>query len=209
MKTVKKNDCLFEIAPNLVKEWHPTTNGNLTPRNLKVDYPNKVWWICSESHEWQATIKFRMKHRGCPVCEKEATQKQPKASLSVEMPRKGDKNDIRNIIMPNVNFELDSPYFGKNKRKGRRFKCKAIAVLEIPEIGHWFYAETKNISRNGLSLETEDRIKPGTRIKVQIDSSLILISDKRHKICNSIIRWSQILDDDQLISNYRIGVEII
>jgi hypothetical protein len=209
MQKLKKQKSLFELVPNLVREWHPSAIRELTPRSVLISYPRKVWWICNESHEWHATIKCRMKRRGCPICEEKATQMEPKASLSVETQRKADKNDIRNLIMPNVNLKLDAPYFGKNKRKVRRFKCKAIAVLKIPELGHWFYAETKNISSNGLSLETEDRIKPGTRIKVQIDSSLIPISDDRDKVCNSIIRWSKILDDDQLISSYRIGVEII
>ena len=75
MKGLKKYHSLFEIVPSLVKEWHPTANGKLTPRNLEIVYPKKVWWLCSEGHEWQATIKCRMKLNDCPICEKEATKK--------------------------------------------------------------------------------------------------------------------------------------
>ena len=41
MKRVKEYNSLSEIAPFLVKEWHPTANGNLTPRNLEVVYPKR------------------------------------------------------------------------------------------------------------------------------------------------------------------------
>lgn len=28
----------------------------------------KVWWVCSEGHEWVATIGSRTQGAGCPVC---------------------------------------------------------------------------------------------------------------------------------------------
>ncbi|MEJ2286592.1 MAG: zinc-ribbon domain-containing protein [Desulfobacterales bacterium] len=61
MQRLKNNSNLLEIEPELVKEWHPTANGDLTPPSVKIGYPEKVWWICSEGHEWQATIKCRLK----------------------------------------------------------------------------------------------------------------------------------------------------
>jgi hypothetical protein len=100
MKLVKKNNTLFESAPNLVKEWHPTINGNLTPRNLEVDYPKKVWWICSESHEWQATIKDRRNQKGCPICE----------------------NGEKEVINETLNLSMT----GKNRRKSKRFKTNVV-----------------------------------------------------------------------------------
>ena len=41
-------------------EWHPTANGKLTPLSLALNYPEKVWWICREGHEWKATVKVRI-----------------------------------------------------------------------------------------------------------------------------------------------------
>jgi len=48
--------------PELVKEWHPTKNGNLTPEQVTFGSDKKVWWKCSkeQSHEWKAQIKNRM-----------------------------------------------------------------------------------------------------------------------------------------------------
>ena len=57
---------------HLVKEWHPTKNGNLTPNKVTHGSQKKVWWKCSVSddHEWETTISARTaKGRGlCPFC---------------------------------------------------------------------------------------------------------------------------------------------
>ena len=56
--------------PNLANEWHPTKNGDLTPQDVSVGSNKKVWWRCSEGHEWQASIINRTKEEGttCPYC---------------------------------------------------------------------------------------------------------------------------------------------
>ncbi len=55
--------------PHLVKEWHPTKNGELRPENFTHGSNEKVWWQCpkGEYHEWKATIHDRSKG-GCPFC---------------------------------------------------------------------------------------------------------------------------------------------
>ncbi len=54
--------------PNLAKEWHPTKNGQLTPKMVPVGSNKKVWWICKYGHEWQSVINNRNKGKGCPTC---------------------------------------------------------------------------------------------------------------------------------------------
>ena len=50
-------------------EWHPTKNGNLTPKDVMAGTHQKVWWKCKKGHEWQAMIYSRTKeHQGCPKC---------------------------------------------------------------------------------------------------------------------------------------------
>ncbi len=60
---IKKN-------PKLVKEWHPTKNGDLNPCDVTNGSGKKVWWKCpkGEDHEWQAVIANRTKGIGCPIC---------------------------------------------------------------------------------------------------------------------------------------------
>lgn len=60
---------LNTMYPDVIKEWHSTKNGELNPGELHVGSHKKVWWKCSEGHEWQATIKDRtLRKRGCPYC---------------------------------------------------------------------------------------------------------------------------------------------
>jgi len=191
MKRLKKNATLFETAPTLVKEWHPTANGDLTLRSLKMSYPKKVWWLCIEGHEWQDTIKCRLKHNDCPICVKD----KKKVDLSISLPS-----------------------IGKNYRKNRRFKTKATAVIEIPDSGYWVYAEMIDFSSHGLCFETEAAIQPGTMIRVKFDKSIIStrldksfksLFDNGYKTYNSTVKWCKKLDDDQSVSNFGIGIELI
>lgn len=60
---------LGSLCPNLAKEWHPTKNGELTPRDVKVGSHYTVWWKCSLcGHQWQAEIRKRVKDSKCPNC---------------------------------------------------------------------------------------------------------------------------------------------
>lgn len=191
MKKLKKISSLFDAAPNLVKEWHPTANGSLTPRSVNIGYTKKVWWLCNDGHKWLATIKCRLKNNDCPICE----NAQKKADLS-----------------------LDLPAMGKNYRKGRRFKTKVTAVIEVPVSGHWVYAEMIDFSSNGLCFETEASIKPGTMVRVKFDKSLVSsrfdnsiqpLFSNGYKTYSSRVKWCKHLDDDQSVSNFGIGVELV
>ena len=191
-KMLKKYNSLIEIMPTLAKQWHPTANGDLTPRNLEIVYPKRVWWICSEGHEWQATIKYRRNHKDCPICEKEAAKKEVDLSLSL-------------------------PTFGKNNRENKRFKTKATAVIELPDSGYWVYAEMTDFSRHGLCFEIEAAIQPGTVVIVKLDKpldssrfdkSIKSLFNNGNKTYNSTVKWCKQLDEDESISNFSIGVKL-
>ncbi len=66
------DNCLKTINPKLAKEWHPTKNGKLSPKDVTPNSNKKVWWRCSKykSHEWGAIISNRNRGRGCPHCYK-------------------------------------------------------------------------------------------------------------------------------------------
>ena len=191
-KMLKKYNSLIEIMPTLVKQWHPTANGNLTPSNIEIVYPKRVWWLCSEGHEWQATIKYRRNHKDCPICEKEADRKK-------------------------VDLSLDLPTISKNNRKSRRFKTMATAVIEVPDSGHWVYAEMTDFSSHGLCFETDAAIQPGTVIRIKFDKSLVSsrldrsfksVINNGYKSYNSTVKWCKRLDDDQANSSFGLGVEL-
>jgi len=64
---VGEND-LASTDPKLSEQWHPTKNGELTPRDVMAGTKRKIWWICEKGHEWQASVNARSNGRGCPVC---------------------------------------------------------------------------------------------------------------------------------------------
>lgn len=67
-KRVYLGNCLAAKNPKLAKEWHPTKNGELTPKNVTTGSSKKVWWMCSENHEWISTINNRNSGKKCPYC---------------------------------------------------------------------------------------------------------------------------------------------
>ncbi|MFW6288724.1 MAG: zinc-ribbon domain-containing protein [Spirochaetota bacterium] len=53
----------------LAREWHPTKNGALTPRDVARASGRKVWWRCKKGHEWEAAVYSRtLGGNGCPYC---------------------------------------------------------------------------------------------------------------------------------------------
>jgi rubredoxin len=62
-----KND-LATTRPYLSIEWHPTKNKQLTPENITYGSGKKVWWLCPNNHEYEATILHRAHGTECPKC---------------------------------------------------------------------------------------------------------------------------------------------
>jgi len=60
---------LFTRNPKKAKEWHPTKNGFLSPKDVVPGSTLKVWWQCSHGHEWENIIRRHIS-AGCPDCNK-------------------------------------------------------------------------------------------------------------------------------------------
>ena len=62
---------LATLFPEVIKEWHFEKNAPLRPEKFTKGSHKKVWWKCSEGHEWEAQIKSRtLGGTGCPECAK-------------------------------------------------------------------------------------------------------------------------------------------
>lgn len=76
----KKKHCIhmsvLHTHPELVKQWHPTKNGDLKPEDFTKGSTQNIHWICSNKcrygclHEWEATINTRTSGHGCAFCVK-------------------------------------------------------------------------------------------------------------------------------------------
>jgi hypothetical protein len=185
---------------SLIREWHPTKNGDLNPRYMAMLHGEKVWWICEKSHEWQATVTSRTNGEGCPFCENEFVKKRFQRMSSRINPKKRLHNDI---------YQKDSleTYFGTEFRKSKRFKQEATAIVEVPNSGYVIYAQMQNLSKGGMYFETEVAIKPGTKITVKFDKPIF---NAASKIFTSIVKWCKGLSDDKgIINTYGFGVQFI
>lgn len=61
--------CMEHNLPNLLREWHPTLNGELTPKQVSYGSKQKIWWQCEHGHVWQAVVVNRTgADSGCPYC---------------------------------------------------------------------------------------------------------------------------------------------
>jgi len=66
---VSPETCLANQKSELIKEWHPSKNNELTPYDVTAFSKTKVWWKCLEcSHEWNTTVSLRSTGSGCPIC---------------------------------------------------------------------------------------------------------------------------------------------
>lgn len=66
---------LATTHPALAAEWHPIKNGDLTPQKISYGYDKRVWWRCTNGHEWQAAPKTRVRMgAGCPICANDVAQ---------------------------------------------------------------------------------------------------------------------------------------
>ena len=60
---------LETVNSTLSREWHPTKNGELTPRHVSANSNQMAWWQCKEKHVWKAQICSRHKtNASCPLC---------------------------------------------------------------------------------------------------------------------------------------------
>ena len=75
MKGIPREKSLAAVRPDLLSEWHPTKNGDLTPYDVRPCSEKKVWWYLPYDDpktgrhfdfEWQAYITHRAKGIGCP-----------------------------------------------------------------------------------------------------------------------------------------------
>ncbi len=108
---VKRTDTLQTENPKLAKEWHPTKNLPLTPNDVSRGSGIKVWWLCSNNHEWAAVINSRNRGCGCPFCAGQRPTKDRNFAtehpylVSELDPRKNKFLDL-NKLSPRVNLKV-------------------------------------------------------------------------------------------------------
>jgi very-short-patch-repair endonuclease len=104
--------------PSLAAEWHSTMN-KFGPENYLPNSSKKVWWICPNGHEWEATIYSR-KVNSCPICNlRHVTKDGKRKTLKEEAP----------YLLEEIDNEIEEPlkisdlYIGSNRSISWKGKC--------------------------------------------------------------------------------------
>ncbi len=81
-RTLRLEDSLAYLYPEVAKEWHPTRNGKLTPDLFTPGSSEEAWWLCSKcGNEWKTPIANRSKGHGCNECANPVRMKTRKQSI--------------------------------------------------------------------------------------------------------------------------------
>ncbi len=67
-KSVKFEESLCHMFPELSQEWHSSKNDMLLPDQFTPGSGRAIWWLGICGHEWQDTINHRTRGRDCPKC---------------------------------------------------------------------------------------------------------------------------------------------
>lgn len=62
---------LKTLFPSIAAQWNIEKNGELRPSQITTHSNKKVWWICSNGHEYQCSVSQRTRRpesAGCPYC---------------------------------------------------------------------------------------------------------------------------------------------
>lgn len=66
-RVLKGYNDLATQNPLLAREWNYEKN-KITPFEVTSSSGKKVWWRCSNDHEWETTVSKRAIGTGCPYC---------------------------------------------------------------------------------------------------------------------------------------------
>lgn len=69
-KRIEGVNDLQTLNPEIANEWHPRRNGDLNPSKISSASNKKVWWLCSEGHEFARVVSSRTRQglNDCPFC---------------------------------------------------------------------------------------------------------------------------------------------
>lgn len=153
-KLVVDSNCLLSAHPELASQWHPTLNGNITPRNVTRGSKLKVWWKCgcgswpdgspANDHIWQAAVVDRAcSGNSCPCCS--GKQAAPSNSLQATYP------DIASQWHPFKNGDLKPDGFTPGSGVKVWWKCSKATWPdgEFADDHEWMSAICDRTKGNG------------------------------------------------------------
>ena len=201
---------MVDARPELLREWHPTRNPNLSAREVSTDHPDKLWWICEQGHEWEATVRVRLAGKGCPFCGSLAAPapalKNPMDAPSARPARSGLPFGAYSRLAA-FREAAAAPASGQELRHGRRYERPTVVMIERARAGILGYAELHNFSAGGMMLRSEFSLKPGEIITVKLDRPL---HSSTSTTMTARVVWCRNMElEDEEASPFGIGLSLI
>ena len=118
---------LLSEYPELLREWHPTKNGELKPEEVTHGSDRSVWWLCPKGHEYDSIIYSRTgkNSTGCPQCSNQSSS--PELRILAEFRFIFDDVKTRHkiegveidVYVPklNLSIEYDGFYFHQGREQ--------------------------------------------------------------------------------------------
>ncbi len=121
-RTVLGKDCsvcktLAFRYPAVARNWHPTRNGKLTPKDVKAGSPSKVWWKCALGHVWTAAISavvYCWRNHGTNGCRKCFSEYRSNSSAATTLKGRA-KTNRRNRILEDERADEDELVLQRKK----------------------------------------------------------------------------------------------
>jgi hypothetical protein len=201
---------MVDVKQELLKEWHPSLNMDLKANEVSVNQREKMWWICTHGHEWEATIRSRLRGNSCPFCGKVEPQVrsawQQRAGATQQ-----EASDHPPVSTPTGlaagTAGLSASPIGVELRKSLRYARFETVMIEMPRSEILGYAQLNNFSAEGLMLFSDFAMHPGELIKIRFDKAL---HSSIPKIVTSRVVWCQDLEDPgETGSRFGIGLRLM
>ncbi len=66
----EKRNSIAALRAEILDLWHPTKNGELTPRDVGYKSRRPIWWRCRDNpaHEWLSPTHSHTGGMSCPIC---------------------------------------------------------------------------------------------------------------------------------------------
>jgi hypothetical protein len=201
---------MADVRPELLKEWHPSRNTDLKAKDVYTHHQDKVWWICAQGHEWEATIRHRLTGRACPFCNSPSP---PISSLKdselTSLPKPAaDRGQIQvNTRLTALQEAAAQPVGGTELRRGSRYQRSAVVMIEKWRSDILGYAELQNFSASGMMLRSDFSVRPGELIRVRLDQPLP--SSDSNLVTGKVIWCRNLEAGDEDASPFGIGLSLM
>ena len=114
---------LTSLNLQFVKEWNYKKNYPLTPNSFSPKSQTKVWWKCSNNHEWNARVANRTNGQNCPFCSGKKVSKENNLKfLFPKIAKEWHPTKNNNLKPEDVSKTSNKKVWWKCIKKGHQWK---------------------------------------------------------------------------------------